>query len=434
MSRTIAIVGAGPSGFYALDGLTRALPDARIDLIDRLPTPYGLARFGVAPDHQGTKAVTRQFDRLLAKPGVRFLGGVEIGRDVSLAELRGLYDAVLIASGCPRDRKLGIPGEDLRGVHGSAAFTAWFNGHPDLADLAPPLADARSIAVIGNGNVAIDVARVLAKTADEMAKSDIAPHASALIAGADIVAIGMHGRRGPAEASFTNNELAELGRLHDRAPVVAAADLEGVAPSDADPTPERLRKQKNIDILRGFASGAPSDRKRALSFGFHHTPVALHGVEGRVRELELADTRDPSRRRRIAADLVVTCIGYDFDGPPGLPLDRGRLANDEGRVRGLSGVYVVGWAKRGPSGTIPTNRADSLAVAERLVADLATAGSSEPGPAALDALLAARGVVVTDTAGWRRIEMAENAGGLAEGRPRVKLATWDALRATASPA
>ena len=434
MSRTIAIVGAGPSGFYALDGLTRALPDARIDIVDRLPTPYGLARFGVAPDHQGTKAVTRQFDRMLSKPGVRFLGGVGIGRDVSLAELRELYDAVVIASGCPRDRKLGIPGEDLRGVHGSAAFTAWFNGHPDFAGLAPLLTDARSVAVIGNGNVAIDVARVLAKTADEMAKSDIAPHAAALIAGASLATIGMHGRRGPAEANFTNNELAELGRLHEWAPVVEAVDIEGVAPPDGDPTPERLRKQKNVDILRGFAATPPTDGKRALSFGFHQTPVALHGVDGRVRELELADTRDPSRRWRIAADLVVTCIGYDFAGPPGLPLERGRVANDEGRVRDMPGVHVVGWAKRGPNGTIPTNRADSLAVAERLVGDLATMQSSKPGLAALDALLASRGVAVTDTAAWRRIEAAENAAGVVEGRPRVKLATWEVLRAAASPA
>ncbi|MBL8673435.1 MAG: FAD-dependent oxidoreductase, partial [Rhodospirillales bacterium] len=254
MSPSIVVVGAGPSGFYAVDGLTRALPECRVDVVDRLPTPFGLVRFGVAPDHQGTKGVARQFDRLLTKPSIRFLGGVELGRDVSLDELRDLYDAVVIAIGCHRDRRLGIPGEDLAGVFGSAAFTAWFNGHPDFAALAPPLADARSVAVIGNGNVAIDVARVLAKTADEMAKSDIAPTAAAAIAAAALRDIGIHGRRGPAESSFTNNELAELGRLRDWTPVVAADALGGIDAPESDPAPERMRKRKNLEILRGFAT------------------------------------------------------------------------------------------------------------------------------------------------------------------------------------
>jgi ferredoxin--NADP+ reductase len=428
MSRTIAVIGAGPSGFYAVDGLVRALPEARIDIIDRLPCPYGLVRYGVAPDHQGTKAVQRQFERLLARPGVRFIGNVEVGRDVSVAELAEMYDALIIATGCSRDRKLGIPGENLKGVVGSGAFVGWYNGHPDFADLDPLRPDMRRVAVIGAGNVAIDVARVLAKTSDEMAKSDIAPQAATAIGKLDLGEIAMLARRGPADANFTGNELAELGRLAAVRAEVPADVLEDAAPADSDPAPERLRKIRNLEILRGFASAAPDPQRRALRFLFWATPVALHGKDGVVRELELADTRQPERRWRIAADLVVTCIGYDPSPPAGLPLERGHIAHDEGRVRNLPGAYVVGWAKRGPTGVIPTNRADSLALVKTIVTDLAgTTASSRAGPSGLDARLATRGVRPIQTAAWQRIEAAENAAGQVEGRPRVKLATWAAL-------
>ena len=245
MSRSIAVIGAGPSGFYAVDGLVRALPEVRIDIIDRLPCPYGLVRYGVAPDHQGTKAVQRQFERLLARPTVRFLGNVEIGRDASIPELAALYDALVVATGCSRDRRLGIPGEDLAGVVGSGAFVGWYNGHPDAADLDPLRPDTRRVAVIGAGNVAIDVARVLAKTAEEMAKSDIAPQAAAAIARLDLAAIDLVARRGPADANFTGNELAEMGRLAAFQATVAADMLDGAVVPDSDAAPERMRKAKN---------------------------------------------------------------------------------------------------------------------------------------------------------------------------------------------
>ena len=435
MSRTIAVIGAGPSGFYAVDGLVRAQPEARIDIIDRLPCPYGLVRYGVAPDHQGTKAVQRQFERLLTRPNVRFVGNVEVGRDVSIAELAALYDALIVATGCSRDRKLGIPGEDLKGVVGSGAFVSWYNGHPDFADLDPLRADMRTVAVIGAGNVAIDVARVLAKTPDEMAKSDIAPQAAAAIAGLDLQEIGLFARRGPADATFTGNELAELGRLAAFRANVAAEMLEGVAPPDSDPAPERLRKNRNLEILRSFVPEAPAmpdGRRRFLRFLFWHTPVALHGAAGRVRELELSDTRHPERRWRTAVDLVVTCIGYDPAPPAGLPLERGRIAHDGGRVGSMPGTYVVGWAKRGPTGVIPTNRADALALVKMIVDDLATAPASQKrGPAGLDALLATRNVHVVDTAAWLKIDKMETAAGQAKGQPRVKTGTWAALRETA---
>lgn len=430
MSRTIAVIGAGPSGFYAVDGLVRALPDARIDIVDRLPCPYGLVRYGVAPDHQGTKAVQRQFERLLAKSNVRFIGNVEVGRDVSVAELSELYDVLIVATGCSRDRRLGIAGEDLKGVVGSGAFVGWYNAHPDVADLDPLRPGMRRVAVIGAGNVAIDVARVLAKTPDEMAKSDIAPQAAAAIARLNLEEIAIVARRGPADANFTGNELAELGRLAAFQAEVNAEVLEGVAPLDSDPAPDRLRKNRNLEILRNFVpppSTAPSEKRGALRFLFWHTPVALHG-EGRVRELELADTRHPERGWRIAVDLVVTCIGYDPAPPAGLPRERGHIAHDEGHVRGLPGAYVVGWAKRGPTGVIPTNRADSLALVKAIVADLEAAPvANKPGPSGLDKLLAARAAKPIDTAGWQRIEAAETAAGQAEGRPRVKVGTWTAL-------
>ena len=212
MTHRVAIVGAGPSGFYAADGLLRPNPDLHIDIIDRLPTPYGLIRAGVAPDHQGTKAVARQFDRLLARPDVRFAGNIEIGRDLSWDELITGYDAIIVATGMVIDRKLGVPGEDLAHVWGSWRFVGWLNGHPDFRQ-GPDLSKVRSVAVIGNGNVALDVARVLAKSADEMAKSDIVPEAGAAIAAAPLTDIHVIGRRGPEHASFTNNELAEMGRL-----------------------------------------------------------------------------------------------------------------------------------------------------------------------------------------------------------------------------
>ncbi|MBS0540881.1 MAG: FAD-dependent oxidoreductase [Proteobacteria bacterium] len=379
MTHRVAIVGAGPSGFYAADGLLRGDPDIGIDLIDRLPTPFGLVRAGVAPDHQGTKAVTRQFDRLLAHPNVRFCGNVEVGRDIGWETLREVYDAVVVATGRVIDRRLGVPGDDLPHVWGSWRFVAWLNGHPDFR-AGPDLSAVKRVAVIGNGNVAIDVARVLAKSADEMAKSDIDPQAGAAIAAAPIEAIDVIGRRGPAEASFTNNELAEMGRLSRAVALVDAASLDGAAVPASDPTPERLRKTKNLDILRGFAANRAGSKPIALRFLFNTAPQSIE---------------------KGTYDLVVTCIGY---GGADYPKEEG--------------VFAVGWARRGPSGTIPTNRADSHAVAQQVLSWLeerAPKGGIDPLPPS------------TDAEGWRRIDKAETAAGAALGRPRVKLTDWPSL-------
>jgi ferredoxin--NADP+ reductase len=382
MTHRVAIVGAGPAGFYAADGLLRSQPDLRIDLIDRLPTPFGLVRAGVAPDHQGTKAIARQFEKLLAQPDVRFAGNVEIGRDLSWDELREGYDAVIVATGMTIDRKLGVPGEALPFVWGSWKFVAWLNGHPDFR-IGPDLSQVRKVAVIGNGNVALDVARVLAKSVDEMAKSDIVPEAGLAIAAAPISEIAVIGRRGPENASFTNNELAEMGRLVRAVAVTDPAGLE-VQPPAGDPTRERLRKGKNLEILRGFAKNTPGSKPITLRFVFNRPITTVAPGE---------------------FDLVITCIGYS-----GVEYPKGE------------GVFAVGWAKRGPHGTIPTNRADSLAAAQQVIAWLKQR-DPKSGPDPLP--------IAVDLAGWHRIDKAETAAGAKLGRPRVKLTDWKALLDTA---
>jgi ferredoxin--NADP+ reductase len=387
MTHRVAIVGAGPSGFYAADGLLRARPDLHIDIIDRLPTPYGLVRAGVAPDHQGTKAIVRQFEKLLGQPDVRFAGNIDVGRDLSWEEFDAAYDAVIVATGMVIDRKLGVPGEDLPHVWGSWRFVGWLNGHPDFRG-GPDLSKVKSVAVIGNGNVALDVARVLAKSADEMAKSDIVPEAGSAIASAPITDIHVIGRRGPEHASFTNNELAEMGRLA-RALSVTDPKALSVTPPATDPTPERLRKTKNLEILKGFAGHKAGEKPVTVHFVFGAVPKAI-----RPGEIELSTGA-------LKADLVVTCIGYSGEDFP---------KRDD--------VFAVGWAKRGPTGTIPTNRAESHAVAQEVLAFLKDR-DPKSGPDVLP--------IAVDAAGWHRIDKHEVAAGAAQGRPRVKLTDWQAL-------
>ena len=382
MTHRVAIVGAGPAGFYAADGLLRTRPDLRIDLIDRLPTPFGLVRAGVAPDHQGTKAIVRQFERLLAQPDVRFAGNVEIGRDLSWEELQAGYDAVIVATGMVIDRKLGVPGEELPFVWGSWKFVAWLNGHPDFRQ-GPDLSAVKKVAVIGNGNVALDVAWGVAKAADEWATRDSVGAGGAASAAAPLTDIYVIGRRGPEQASFTGNELAEMGRL-SRAVAVADPAALAVEVPPGDPTPERLRKARNLEILKGFARNEPGSKPITVHFVFNRPTAAIEPGE---------------------FDLVITCIGYE-----GVAFPKGE------------GVFPVGWAKRGPSGTIPTNRAESHAVAQQVIAWLKERDpKSGPDPMPLS----------VDLAGWHRIDKAEVAAGARQGRPRVKLTDWKALLDTA---
>jgi len=412
-------VGSGPSGFYVVDGLTRALPGCRIDIIDRLKTPYGLVRFGVAPDHQGTKAVARQFERLALKPGVRFLGGIELGRDVSLAELRAHYDAVVIATGASQDRTLGIPGEDLPGVFGSGQFVGWYNGHPDCATL-PVTLDGDAVAVIGNGNVAIDLVRVLAKTPQEMQTSDLVDHAAQVIHAAKLKDIYLIGRRGPVEANFTSGELAELGHLARAVPVIEGAEI----PQSSGVADEAVAKvkDKNLEILRGFAGNAAGSKPITIHFCFNRTPVAIEGGDrdgGKVERLVLQQSSG-SERHSIAVGTVITAIGYRAPGLEGVQLDEGKgiVANNGGQI--APGLYVVGWAKRAPSGVIATNRADSLAVADKIIAYLNGQPHDDESTDGIAGLCRSRGVRVVDFAAWQSADRAELEAGKAAGKPRRK--------------
>ncbi len=427
----VAIVGAGPAGFYTAEALVRRLAaDVAIDLIDALPTPYGLIRAGVAPDHQSIKSVDRRYHAVLAG-GVRFVGDVTVGEGgVTVDDLLGLYDAVVLATGAPHDRRLGIPGEDLPGVIGSGAFVGWYNGHPDHADLDVPLAHP-GVAVIGNGNVALDVARVLAKTPGELAASDLAAHARAALAASGVRDIHIVGRRGPYQASFTPKETGELGELARARPVVDLADLPGAA-GDAGLEPG-LRKV--VGYLRAFAAALPDARPVAINFDFFSRPVAITADGG---ELRLTDERTRLEgntavgtgvMRTIACGLIVGAIGYRSDAITGVPFDpvRGHVVNDGGRV--AARLYVAGWARRGPSGTIGTNKPDGAEIAARITADIAP--GDRAGAEGLDLLLAARGLRPVTFADWQAIDAAEVAAA-SHPAPREKFVRREALRALAA--
>ncbi len=384
----VAVVGAGPAGLYAVERLAKQL-GVEIDLIERLPTPFGLVRYGVAADHQSTKGVARTLARPLDKGQAAFHGGVALGAAVSLDELRGLYDAVVLATGAGRDRRLGVPGEDLPGVVGSARFVGWLNAHPDHLARPLPVRPVRHAVVVGAGNVALDIARVLAKTPEELAAGDLDPAIAAELASWPLERVTFLVRRGPAEVRFTPLELEELGKLARAQPLVPA----GALPPAVDGEP------KPLVLLRGWTG--PADKPVVLDFRFHAAPAAFEGPDV-LSAVRLADGDS------LPADLAVTCVGYDCEGLPGLPARNGRLAEGEGPLE--SGLYVVGWAGRGPSGTIPTNRAESHRVVEALLAAERPAGKA--GRAGLLALLAARGVKPFDWAAWQAQDAAEKAAAL----------------------
>ncbi|HWL46595.1 MAG TPA: FAD-dependent oxidoreductase [Sphingomonadaceae bacterium] len=420
--RHIAVIGSGPAGYYTAEACQKRFGAAvSIDMIDRLPTPYGLIRFGVAPDHQSIKGVSRRYEATALSDNVRFVGNVTVGEDVTVAELGELYDTVVIATGAPNDRPLGIPGEDLPGVIGSAAFVGWYNGHPDFAGLAPPL-DTPDAVVIGNGNVALDVARILAKTPAEFAGSDIVDHALAALSASAIRTITIVGRRGPHQIAMTQKELGELGELARAAPDVDPADL---PPESADEALEPGQR-KSVGHLRGFAAArGTTARPVTIAFDFFARPVAVEG-EGRAERLIVERTRlgpgggaeGTGERYAIPCGLVVSCIGYRTPPITGVPYDErlGRFANQDGRIG--PGLYAVGWARRGPTGTIGTNRPDALEVADLIAADQPEA-AGRPGRAGLDALLAGRGVEIVTFRDWQKIEAAEVARAR-EGAPREK--------------
>ncbi|MEA3009363.1 MAG: adrenodoxin-NADP+ reductase [Sphingomonadales bacterium] len=418
--RHVAIIGSGPAGYYTAEALQKLYGDeVQIDMIDRLPVPYGLIRSGVAPDHQSIKAVYRRYEKVALSANVRFVGNVCVGPDVAVAELAGLYDAVVLATGAPNDRPLELPGGDLPGVVGSAAFVGWYNGHPDFADLDPPL-DVAAAAVIGNGNVALDVARILAKTRAEFAGSDIVGRALDALEGSRIRSIHVLGRRGPHQIAMTPKELGELGHLEGAAPSVDLADF----PPETDDALLEPGMRKSVAHLRSFAD-LPQDKPKRIDFDFFAMPVAVEG-ESRVERLIVERTElgpdlrsvGTGERYAIECGLVVTCIGYQTPPIEGVPYEhgRGRFANKDGLIGG--NLYCVGWARRGPTGTIGTNRPDGFEVAETIHAAFPPGGGRTGGPG-LDILLNARGVEPVAFRDWQRIEAAET-GRAREGSPREK--------------
>jgi ferredoxin--NADP+ reductase len=448
----VAVVGAGPAGFFTADALLKQ-PDLHVtvDLFNRLPTPYGLVRDGVAPDHQEIKAVTRKFDRVATDPRVRYFGNVTFGRDVHREDLRALYHQVVYAVGAPTDRTMGIPGEDLEGSLPATAFVGWYNGLPDFTDLDPDLSGER-VVVVGNGNVAVDVARMLVRSVDELGKTDMALHAVEAFRRSGVREVVVLGRRGPAQAAFTTPELRELGGLEGVDVHVDPEDLELDAESLEFVGRDRTAG-RNLDRLREFADRESIPGNRRLSLRFLTSPVEILGDEDgrvsavRVERNELVQAQDGSMRPRgtgrfetINCSMVLRSVGYRCAPLPGVPFDEGRsvLANEGGRVtdgpRGpvVPGEYVVGWAKRGPSGVIGTNKADAVDTVRRMIEDLEAldaGGARAASPDEVELLVAERVPDAVRWADWERLDAAERARGEPLDRPRVKCCTVEEMLA-----
>jgi ferredoxin/flavodoxin---NADP+ reductase len=451
----VAIVGAGPAGAFAASSLLRARGDVDIDMLERLPTPWGLLRGGVAPDHQEIKRLEDTFDRQTLRRGCRFLGNVEVGVDVSHSELMRHYTAVIYATGAQTDKSLGIPGEDLPGSWAATEFVAWYNAHPDFRDLEFDLSAERAV-VIGNGNVAADVTRMLTLSPGELERTDVADHALEALRRSRIEEVIVIGRRGPAQVAFTSAELRELGRLDGVDVRVDPDDVE------LDPVSRRwlaeegtFTARKNVELLREFAARpASADARRRIELRFLGSPVEIRGSGGveavDVRRNQIVRTDDGALRARaldepvqtIECGLVLRSVGYRAVPLPDVPFDERHfvLPNERGRVRAadgepLPGVYAVGWIKRGPTGILGTNKRDAEETVSCLVADLGAEALPEPqdpGRDQIDALLAERNSDVVTVEGWRAIDGHELERGRGELRPRVKLASRDELLASAS--
>ncbi|PKB25776.1 ferredoxin--NADP+ reductase [Novosphingobium kunmingense] len=433
--RHIAIIGSGPAGYYTAEAAQKQWGDGvRVDIFDMLPVPYGLIRTGVAPDHQSIKGVSKRYEGTALTDNVRFVGNVTIGEDISIEELQGLYDAVVLATGAPNDRAAGIPGEALNNVFGSAAFVGWYNGHPQFAKLNPDLS-GRSAVVIGNGNVALDVARILAKTPDEFSGSDIVAHALHALQESKIEQVTILGRRGPHQIAMTPKELGELAHLARACPRVDAADL----PAEDDDAFLEPGQRKSVAHLRSFAAipeAFRAERPVDICFDFFASPKAILGTD-KVEGLEVERTELDSDGRAsgtgevytIPCDIVITAIGYKSSPIPGVPFEEreGRFANADGRI--LPGLYCVGWARRGPSGTIGTNRPDGFAVVERIAEDISSGAiltGDKQGRSGFDRLAEQRAIEVVTFRDWQKIDAAEISRAR-DGSPREKFVDVDEM-------
>jgi ferredoxin--NADP+ reductase len=451
MTLRVAVVGSGPAGFYAAGHLLESGLPLEVDMIERLPTPWGLVRLGVAPDHPKIKAVSRAFERIAAQPGFRFIGNVEVGRDLTQDDLRDLYDAVVYAVGAQTDRRLGIPGEDLPGSWAATELVAWYNGHPDYQELEFDLSGERAV-VVGAGNVALDVVRMLALSAEEIRPTDTTDAAIETILGSGLAEIVLLARRGPAQAAFTTPELKELGELADADVVVDPADLELDPVSEAS-LEHDTNARRNVEVLHEFAAREPAGKKRTINLRFAVSPVAILGDE-RVEGVEVVRNElvadDAGRIRAISTEetetipcvAVFRSVGYLAVPVPGLTFDeeRATLPHCGGRVleaggEPVPGVYCAGWIKRGPTGVIGTNKKDATETTELLLEDaragLLARGNASATAESVEELLESRGVEHVTYAGWEAIDAEERARGEPQGRPRVKLSTWEELKAAA---
>jgi ferredoxin/flavodoxin---NADP+ reductase len=456
----IAVIGSGPAGFYAAGHLLKDSSERiEVDMIERLPTPWGLVRSGVAPDHPKIKSVTRVYEKTAAHPRFRYFGNVCFGEHVTREDLLSRYHAIVYATGSPLDRPLGIPGEDLRGSHAATEFVGWYNGHPDHSGLEVDLVSAKRAVVIGNGNVAIDVARMLMLSADELAPTDTADHALDVLAHSRVHEVLVVGRRGPAQAAFTNPELLELDELTDADVLVDSDELERALAVHDEAAEQDATARRNVEILRRYAEHEPTDARKRIVLRFLLSPVALHaGDDGTLADVELVRNelvpdetgalraRATDEHETIPAGLVFRAIGYRGEPLPGVSFDeraatilneRGRVLDPDSRVP-LPGEYVVGWIKRGPSGVIGTNKKDAQETVDAILADLrpsangdradgaeASAGAphvpSDPDAGAVEALLRERQPQLVTYSGWEAIDRHERALGEQGGRPRVKL-------------
>lgn len=433
--RHIAIIGSGPAGYYTAEAAQKQWgDDVRVDVFDMLPVPYGLIRTGVAPDHQSIKGVSKRYEKTALTENVRFVGNIKVGEHISIPELQQLYDAIVIATGAPHDRKLGIEGEDLGNVFGSAAFVGWYNGHPQFAQLDPDLSGKHAV-VIGMGNVALDVARILSKTEAEFAGADIVAHALDILRNNKLRKITILGRRGPHQIMMTPKELGELAALERASPRVAPDDL----PDEAEDAFLEPGLRKSVAHLRSFAA-IPEDihaeKPIEIEIDFFASPCSLSGSDGKVTHLKVERTDVQAGRAvgtgefyDVPADLVISCIGYHTAHIPDVPFDEraGRFANDDGRI--LPGIYCVGWARRGPSGTIGTNRPDGFSIVEKIAEDMAAGvlgRSDKQGREGFDLMAEQRGLDVITFRDWKKIEEAEEQAAR-EGAPREKFVDIEAM-------
>ncbi len=440
----VAIIGAGPTGFYAAEHLlSRQDPVVAVDLYDRLPTPYGLVRYGVAPDHQKIKSVTAVYDRTASHPRFRFFGNVEFGKHVTLEDLAAYYHQILFTTGAQTDRRLGVPGEDLEGSYPATEFVAWYNGHPDYTHLQFDLS-REAAAVVGVGNVAVDVTRILLRTPEELARTDIADYALEALRESRVREVSLLGRRGPAQAAFTNPEIRELGDLPAAAATVLPEEvaLDDLSKAALDRTQDRTAVKK-VEILQEFARRAAAGKPRRLIVRFLVSPVEIRGNNGHVAGMRLVRNilqatpagslvaKPTDRFEDLPVGLVFRSVGYRGVALPGVPFndDWGVILNDKGRVLDPAtkeprvGIYAAGWIKRGPTGVIGTNKPDAGETVAHMLADAAEGrvfAPGEPGAAAVEAFIRERQPAFISWADWRRLDEIEVQRGKAAGRPRVK--------------